>query len=217
MLTIPEQLTLLSYSERGGTQYSVFQIFNAAVAAASLVELSWSGRVRVGPQAVEVVNAEATGKAHLDRVLTAIGDSEPQPSSYWTRLSRSPLPDLRGTVRDALLSSGAMSESRGRKLLVLPSVRYLPKWGQWHGAAEQVRQTLLEPGTEEARRQVLAVLVDVSGLIYAYCDAASLSSARRQSEALQELLCVSPAADGSVALALQAALAARTEWNETGT
>ncbi|MGE5531174.1 MAG: GOLPH3/VPS74 family protein, partial [Bacteroidota bacterium] len=209
--------TLLSFSERGRTQYSVFQIFNGAVASASLVDLSWGGRLRIGPEAVEVINAEPTGKPHLDRVLAAIGAGEAGPASYWTRLSRTPLPDLRATVREDLLQSGALSESRGRKLLVLPSVRYLPEWGQWNGAADQVRQTLLGPVTDDLRRQVLAVLVDVSGLIYEYCDAKNLRAAREQSEALQALLCVSPAADRAVALALQGAMAARTEWTRTGT
>lgn len=216
MLTLPEQLTILSTDDRGRAQFSVPNLLNSALVGAALLELHWQGAVSVTAQQVTVLDRAPLGNGPLSFVAAALADApEPLPAATWTRLSRSPLPGLRALVQLALAQKGLFLRRPCRKLFLFPSTYLAPEPAARERTVGQMRTVLLGPRPDDLREQALGALVDASGIIYrAFRAIEDLRPAKERAGELAQAL-TGAAADEAVRLVLQGVYAARIADAET--
>jgi hypothetical protein len=133
MLTLPEELLLLSLDDHGHTHDVAPANLDAGLFAAAVYELEFRGRLAIEPSGIVVADASPTGDALLDETLRVL--STRQPGETFEAL----LTDLHGKggwirklVLDGLAAKGELREEEGRLLWLLPQRRYSVE----HGAEE---------------------------------------------------------------------------------
>lgn len=216
MLTLPEQLMLLSADERGRPQFSVANLFNAALVGAALLELLWEEAITVTPERVTVAQRGKLPSEVLNVVAAIVAHHEPLPAADWTRLSRSPLPNMRDLVREHAADQ-LFTWQPCRKLFIFPSTVLVPDAGYRERMLHETRGVLLGPeAPDNLELWALGALVDVSGLIYRlYREYAELHAARERADLLGQRL-MGPASDEGTSLIMQGVYAARRAETEGG-
>jgi len=217
MLTLPEQLTLLSTDERGRNQFSVPNLMNSALVGAALLQLLWAEAIAITEEQVTFVRRVPLASNSLNAVAALIANAPtPLSAAEWTRLSRSPLPDLRGSFQHHLLAQGLFVQRPCRKLLIFPSTFLAPEPAARERAVREMREALLGPSPEDLRQQALGALVDASGIIYrAFRTIEELRPARERAGELGQAL-TAATADAGTRLIMQGVYAAWRSETEGG-
>lgn len=217
-LTLVDELTLLTYDERGHNTLVVGSMGNACLAGAALIELRWRGRLAVTAPAVGVADPAPTGDTLLDHVLmTVAAGPASRPAAEWTRLSRPHLADLRDRSRDALLARGVLRSVRGRQLLLFPAARYLPSDpGLRAGLKNRVRAAALEPGEADVCTSVLLVLLEACYLASRLFTNEQMRPGKERIETLRQEFTTASAADVGLRLILQGVFAAKNSHEGEG-
>lgn len=133
MLTLPEELLLLSLDDHGKPHDVAPANLDSGLFAAAVYELEFRGRLAIEPSGIVVSDASPTGDPLLDEAL-AILAARPQGESMEALLTE--LHGKSGWIRqkvlDGLAAKGELREEEGRLLWLLPQRRYCVE----HGAEE---------------------------------------------------------------------------------
>ena len=122
--SICEQLLLLGLSEHGALDRLHEARLDYAIAGASLIDLSFAGRIDSDPARLFVVDAEPTGDELLDEVLERIaGDEWNRPIVYWVSEISHYAHDLRRERLRHLRARAVIRTHNGRRQIEF-------RWGQ---------------------------------------------------------------------------------------
>lgn len=126
-LTISDQILLLGLGEDGMLDRPYDGRLDYAVSGASLIDLSFLGRIDTDLARLFIVDASPTGNPLFDAVLNNINSGMPnQPTSYWVSEIARYAPVLRQQQLDDLVARGILRKEQGRRLMVFKSERYPP-------------------------------------------------------------------------------------------
>ncbi len=126
-LSISDQIVLLGLGEDGVLERPYDGRLDYAIAGASLLDLSFFGRIDTDPNRLFIISADPTGNPLLDSVLHQINSEHAnQPISFWvSEIARYALV-LRQQIIEDLLDRGIIEREAGRKLIVLKSEKFPP-------------------------------------------------------------------------------------------
>ena len=157
MLTLPEELLLLSLDDKGHTHNVVPANLDTGLLAAAVYELQFRGRVSIEPEGVTILDGSPTGDTVLDEVLKVLGTRQPEDLEALLSAQHGHLGWLREKVKEGLCAKGELRQEAGLLLWLFPQREYAVE----HGAEEM---SLLERITralllnEPADRRTSALL-----------------------------------------------------------
>ena len=122
MLTLPEELFLLSINEEEGViQSSVAQTLRYGIVAAMLVELTLQGNLGMEKGHLVVLEDSLTGDDLLDEALKqVIQSSRPRKPYHWVNLLSQDIHQLKSRLAAALESMGILHPEGKRLLWIIP-------------------------------------------------------------------------------------------------
>ncbi|MCY3609492.1 MAG: cytochrome P450 [Acidimicrobiaceae bacterium] len=162
------------------------QAHDLGLAAAVLLELSWSGRIDVQSDCVSIVDSSPLGDSVLDPVLAQIASAkDPEPPECW--IGRIGGEAARPTL-DRLVKLGIAEQVPDGLYFHAPAVERSRRYpGDTLGVDEvrtRVMRTLLGGETPEARDVALIHLAEVCGVFDCMLEAPQREQARRSIEQL---------------------------------
>jgi hypothetical protein len=133
MLTLPEELLLLSLDDKGHSHDVAPANLDTGLLAAAVLELHLRGRVDLEPDSVTLKDGSPTGDSVLDEVQALLARQE-LPGSLEAMLIAAIKAGagLRERVLEQLIAKGEVSRVEGRVMWLLPSKSYAVE----HGAEE---------------------------------------------------------------------------------
>lgn len=224
MLSLVDELVMLSYDDRGRNAIRVGNVLNSCLMGAALLELYWRGRLHIDEETVVARDSTPTGENVLDRVLEALGTQDKTLNPHmWTRLSRPLVANLRKVARSTLVERGVLCPVRRRRLLVFPVLVYeATSPAILKALTERVRQAALGLGNPDLRTRVLAVLCDLAYLSSRLFSSAEIPPAKRRLRELEKELGLGQVtgsedpAQVAVGAVMQGVAEAQRQWNEEG-
>jgi hypothetical protein len=157
MLTLPEELLLLSLDDKGHPHNVAPASLDTGLLAAAVYELNFRGRVAIEPEGLTLQDASPTGDALLDEVVKVLSTRPKETFEDLLSAQYGHLGWLREKVKEGLCAKGELRQEENRLLWLFPHKEYAVE----HGAEEM---SLLERITralllnEEADRRTGALL-----------------------------------------------------------
>src|SRR5688500_4245033 len=106
MLTLPEELLLLSLDDHGHMHDVVPANLDSGLLAAAVYELHFRGRVAIEPTGVSIVDASPTGDALLDETLKVLATRPSEDFEALLTILHGQLGWLRERVMQGLVTKG---------------------------------------------------------------------------------------------------------------
>jgi golgi phosphoprotein 3 len=130
MLTLPEELLLLSLDDHGHPHDVPAANLEAGLLAAAIYELQLRGRVEIELENVRVLDASPTGDPVLDGTLEMLGKPD-SPRGLEALLTKNHhhLSWIREGCMGDLVTRGIVRKDQGRVLWLLPQQRYAVEHG----------------------------------------------------------------------------------------
>jgi hypothetical protein len=160
MLTLPEELLLLSLDDKGHTHNVTPANLDTGLLAAAVYELHLRGRVAIEPEGVKVVDASPSGDSLLDETLKVLG-TRPAGESFEDLLEaqHGHLAWLREKVKEGLCAKGELRQEENRLLWLLPQKEYAVEHGaEEMSLVERVTRALLLDEPADRRTSALLTL-----------------------------------------------------------
>lgn len=166
MLTLPEELLLLSLDEQGNTASACATSLPYGLAGAALLDLRLMGKVQLDEGPVTILDPTPTGEPVLDAVLFAVyGHRKPLTLQKWVMQMTGKVPDLRGQALSRLIERGILREEEGRILWIFPSRKYPEVDGRPEASVvDRIRQAAAQFGQTDDRTRALMGLMKTCGL-----------------------------------------------------
>lgn len=168
MLSIPEEILLLSLDDEKGTPVDVPAIqIDCAIAGAILMDLALRGRIDTGLAELFTVSTEPTGDPLLDEVLECIvADPEPHDAAYWVQVLSHRSGDYRDQIAERLVEAKILKRVEERLLWFFGSRRY-PQidGGEEREVKRRIVNVLLDDGLPDPRDIVILTLADTCGVL----------------------------------------------------
>jgi hypothetical protein len=157
MLTLPEELLLLSLDDKGHTHSVVPANLDSGLLAAAIYELHFRGRVAIEPDGVSVLDPSVTGDTVLDETLKVLGTRPKEDFEGLLSSQHGHLAWLREKVKEGLCAKGELRQEAGMLLWLFPHKEYAAEHGSEEmSLLERVTRTLLL--NEPADRRTSALL-----------------------------------------------------------
>lgn len=161
MLTLPEELLLLSLDDAGQAHGAPAAHIELGLLACTILELELRGRVSIGAT-VQLLDGSPTGDRALDEVIELLAAMRDETRSFEIILTgaMNKLGWLRERVLDGLVAKDVVSHAEERILWLIPQHRYSVE----HGAEEEsllrriLRVLLLGQDPDRRTSLLLAVL-----------------------------------------------------------
>ena len=168
MLTVPEQLLLITLDPGTGDFLKLPEEYNrAAFAGSALMELALAGRIDSDLDNVWVVDPAVTGDAALDPVLSAM--SAAGSSTNIERFVERLVPlgaGVREAALDALCRRGVLERSEQKSLFRRPRTSFALQDAEGlAGLKAQLREVLLGSAMPEPRDVCIMTLAKTCGLV----------------------------------------------------
>ena len=168
MLSIPEEILLLTLDEEKGTPVDVPAIqIDCAIAGAILMDLALQCRIDTGLNELFTVDASPTGDPLLDEVLESIvADPEEHDAAYWVQVLSHRSGDFRDRIAERLVEAKILKRVEERLLWVFGSRRY-PQidGGEEREVKRRIVNVLLDDGIPDPRDIVILTLADTCGVL----------------------------------------------------
>jgi golgi phosphoprotein 3 len=161
MLTLPEELLLLSLDDKGHSHDVPAPNLEEGLLAGAIYELQLLGRVDIEPDVVRVRDASPTTDPVLDSVLELLGQQEPAGALQPLLLAHyGKLGWLREKVMERLCERGVIRREEGRFLWLLPQQRYsVEHEAEELSLLERVSRALILQHKPDRRTSALLALI----------------------------------------------------------
>lgn len=157
MLTLPEELLLLSLDDKGHMHNVQPANLDSGLLAAAIYELHFRGRVAIEPDGIGVLDASPTGDAVLDETLRVLGTRPREDFEDLLSAQHGHLAWLREKVMEGLCAKGELRQEENRLLWLFPHKEYAVEHGSEEmSLLERITRTLLLG--EDADRRTSALL-----------------------------------------------------------
>ena len=189
MLTVPEQLLLITLDTGTGDFLKLPEEYNrAAFAGSALMELALAGRIDSDLDNVWVVDPAVTGDAALDPVLSAM--SAAGSSTNIERFVERLVPlgaGVREAALDALCRRGVLERSEQKSLFRRPRTSFALQDAEGlAGLKAQLRDVLLGSAMPEPRDVCIMTLAKTCGLVDRIIGPAEMPAALDRLEAFSK-------------------------------
>ena len=157
MLTLPEELLLLSLDDKGHTHNVVPANLDTGLLAAAVYELHFRSRVAIEPEGISITDASPTGDAVLDETLKVLGTRPKEDFEQLLSSQHGHLAWLREKVKEGLCAKGELRQEEGKLLWLFPQKEYAVEHGSEEmSLLERITRALLL--NEDADRRTSALL-----------------------------------------------------------
>ena len=159
MLTLPEELLLLSLDDKGHTHSVAPASLDSGLLAAAVYELHFRGRVAIEPDGVTILDATPTGDSVLDETLKVLGTRPKEEFEDLLSSQHGHLAWLREKVKEGLCAKGELRQEEGRLLWLFPQKEYAVEHGSEEmSLLERITRTLLLGEAPDRRTSELLTL-----------------------------------------------------------
>lgn len=168
MLTLPEELFLLTINEEEGVIHSsVAQTLRYGLVAALLVELTLQGNLGIRKDHLVVLDDSLTGDDLLDDVLKQlIESSRPRKPYHWVHVLSEDIHQLKSRLAAALESMGILHREGKRLLWIIPYDVYPQQDASAkYWIKQRLRNTILTDVTADPRSVALLSLLHAAKML----------------------------------------------------
>jgi hypothetical protein len=167
MLTLTEELLLLSHDERDGTFDLPGNVLDLALAAAVLMDLALRDRIDTDVEKAIIINTEPTGEPVLDAALAKLQEEDVAGTlAEWLSLLSNDGPDHRDGSIARLVERGVLHQKAERFLWVFETKRYpLINGQQLEAVTARIFALLTTDEIPDPRDIVIIALAQSCGLL----------------------------------------------------
>jgi len=159
MLTLPEELLLLSLDDHGHSHDVALANLDTGLLAAAIYELELRGRLEIEAEGITVKDASPTGDPELDEALKLIDKHAGKSLEDLLTAVHGHLGQIRTQVKEGLVQRGELREEGSKLFWLLPQKRYSVEHGvEEMSLLERLTRTLLLHEPPDRRTSALLTL-----------------------------------------------------------
>ena len=183
MLSIPEEILLLTLDDEKGTPVDVPEIqLDCAVAGAILMDLALKQRIDTGLDTLFVTKNEPTGDALLDDVLKeVVADPEPHDAAYWVQVLSHRSGEFRDRLAEGLVERGILKRVEEKLLWMFGTRRYpMVDGGEEREVKRRIVNVLLSDEIPDPHDIVILSLAETCGVLDRILSSQELKGAEKR-------------------------------------